>query len=392
MRTTFISSLEDMNFSIFQGEERQFLLPHLHFSFYERRFRFLRRGVAERKAKRRRSEENEHKAHSMSSSSSSSSSLIERPKSVKDLYVESRDRQAQEAANAIWEEHRVKVAALQEILDEHRGNDPIYTPGEVVRPVLHHEFTLEEDWTLSSKGDTTFTVFTDDFEREDGLVTCRTFDRDGRATKDDFPAPYDDEDEVLYFGVPISYRPGADYYRDENQIIIGEVYTPEKKGEEEPVHDDMHGVHEVNGVIVSDRLDPDLEIEKEAYVEHIGAVPYSVIYYGNDHYKSYLLRNMRTQERHFFVFERELNFIFYGGPFLLRGEFFFVAKEEHCLEDGEYDNVTHIIHARSHEIVYTWKRDMSYYFAPCTDFVVFSYRNDFDNGDADEGTRFFILM
>ena len=309
----------------------------------------------------------------MSSSSSSSSSYSVKTKSVADLFVAEADKEANDLCESIWARRDVRVKALHEIMDRHPDITPTYTPGESVTPKLSNEFVIEGCWTLEKQGDTTFAAVSFDFEYDEeyNRATFRIFDRAGVFLRE-FDAPFDSESNVLFFGVPISYRPGHPYSRDEKQIVIGEVAAPGEKVPKDYIPC-MHEVHELNGVIVSDNLDPNLE--KGACVEHIGNTPYSVIHDENDHYESYLLRNMHTNERHFFVFPLQRDHVIISTPFLLNGEFYFVVSEKEEVEDNGEDRVhdiSHIIHARSREIVHTWNREMSYYFTPCTDFVAFT--------------------
>lgn len=253
-----------------------------------------------------------------------------------------------------WYQYKKMTEAYREILALHPDIEPSLSLDNITTLEVYREFTVDDTWELEKQGDTTFTAVGYDAEREDNLVDCRIFDREGE-TVEDFIAHYDRENDGLFFGVPISYQRGAKYSRNENQIIIGDV--PDGVG-------NTYEVHEVDGVVMSDHLDPTLE--KEAYVVHIGAIPYSILYDENKHYESYLVRNMRTQERHFFAFPIEPNSYMNGTPFILRGEFYFVVTTI---------NTTRVIHARSHEPVYTWERVIDNIFTPCTDFAVFSYEN-----------------
>lgn len=311
----------------------------------------------------------------MSSSSSSSPPPppSEKNKSVNELYIAVLDKKTHELCEKIWTEREDKAKAFKEILARHPDITPEYNPEEDVPPLtVELEFDSLFEY-LENKGDTTFTLSRTDYDRGFGHRIYCTFARDGSVVRQ-FEGPYHSRNNSTFFGVPISYQQGADYLREDNQIIIGQYFEPGK--------DYIHGpnpgvtdVHEVDDVVMSDHLDPALE--KEAYVSHIGAVPYSIIHDENDHYESYLVRNMRTQERHFFVFPIEHGSYTNGTPLILRGEFFFTVAN---FPDDEVEEFhTHIMHARSHRIVHTWETRVDNTFAACTDFVVFT--RDIDDGD-----------
>jgi hypothetical protein len=279
----------------------------------------------------------------MSSSSPVSSSsfgpsdrFAEDVRSVMNLFSAGLDEKAQAECNRIWFEREMRGKALESILALHPTRVPSYDPEET--PALLnelHTWRILGRWILEKRGDVNIFLVRnlDEIDMDEPAPGAGILEEcliDGTLVH-----PCDirlDNENYVYFGVPVSVNPELPYRRDAEQINLQTIGTSS-----------IYDLHEHEGMIVGDKTDPTLE--KDAYVVHMGLVPHSVRLEKNDYFTSFLIRNMQTQEESYFVFERENEETMNPAPMLLRGEFYFMFYQ--C----SLRVCTCVVHGRSRKTV-----------------------------------------
>jgi hypothetical protein len=146
-----------------------------------------------------------------------------------------------------------------------------------------------------------------------------------------------DDDNHLFFGVPISYNPDAPYENTPEQINVQHRGSP-----------DITCYHIYNGVVVPDTTNPTLEKgpnKTSEVVVHFGTETRAVLREENDYFIHCRIRDMYTQEKRYFIVEAtEGGDGIHYSPISLHEEIYFLARDE---------SESRIIHARSGKVVFS---------------------------------------
>lgn len=291
----------------------------------------------------------------MSSSSSSfspsrSEELAPDALSFLQSFSTSLDEEAQTKCNSIWYEREMKGKALESIMVLHPSRIPSHAPEETPAPLNRlHNWRILGEWVVEKRADVNIFLLreVDGIDVDGPIVPGAAFldecQIDGTLVRRQ-NIRLDNENNV-YFGVPVSFNPALPYCRDAEQINLQTIGASR-----------LCDLHEHEGVIVGDKMNPTLE--KDAYIIHMGPVPHSVQHEENDYFTSFLIRNMQTQVESYFVLQRDKDEVVARSPMLLRGEFYFVIHYlSHFYEDGI--SRSRIVHGRSKKTVAKFPRTIS---------------------------------